>query len=102
MAYPAREYDTSEFRSLAPRRNNEEEPEGLFTHRVADRRGDHFDHRGHRNSEPASRAYRGKRSFGSRLDAHDRYRGNQLQQQLPDRPGPGTFEPGNPGWRLPG
>src|ERR1700721_3739010 len=50
---------------------NEEEPEGFLTHRVADRRGDHFDHRGHRNSEPASRTYRGERSGGSGSAAHD-------------------------------
>src|SRR5580658_975687 len=39
---------------------HEEESEGLLVNRVADRRRDYFDHRGHRNSEPASRPHRGQ------------------------------------------
>jgi len=34
-----------------------EETEGLFTYRIADRRGDHSDHRGHRHSELDAVAY---------------------------------------------
>jgi hypothetical protein len=41
-------------RALAPQTLKEifnEEAKGILSYRVADRRGDHFDHRGHRNSE---------------------------------------------------
>src|ERR1700735_734107 len=52
---------------------NEEESEGFFTHRIADRRGDHFDHRGYRNSELASRPHGGQRSVSSRFNPYDQY-----------------------------
>src|SRR5258708_20120391 len=41
-------------RALAPynfSRRKHEETEGFLTYRIADRRGDHSDHRGHRYSE---------------------------------------------------
>src|SRR5207344_749545 len=50
-----------------------EEAEGFLTYRVADRRGDHLDHRGHRNSEPTSVAYGGQRSFRGWFDPYDQH-----------------------------
>src|ERR1700752_1225784 len=37
-----------------------EEAKGFLSYRIADRRGDHFDHRGHRNSELAPFQARGE------------------------------------------
>src|ERR1700691_3081104 len=64
--YPARVYDTDSG-AKAPRSYNEKESEVLLVNRVADRRRDYFDHRRHRNAEPASRPDRGQRSLGCRF-----------------------------------
>ncbi len=40
--------------------DSNEETEGFLSYRIADRRGDHSDHRGHRNSEPPPVAYGGQ------------------------------------------
>jgi hypothetical protein len=54
--YPAR--DTAEISGINSQgeNRNEEEPEGFLTYRIADRRGDHFDHRGNRDPELAPRS----------------------------------------------
>jgi hypothetical protein len=48
------------------RRNDEQETERIFAYRAVDRRGDHFDHRGYRHSQPASRQDCREPGFGSR------------------------------------
>jgi hypothetical protein len=47
-----------------------EETEGFLSYRVADRCGDHSDHRGYRNSKLAPVAYGRERSFGSGFTPH--------------------------------
>src|SRR5439155_5725468 len=51
----------------------EEESEGFLSYRIADRRGDHFDHRGDCHPEPAPFAYGGQRSVCSRLHSLDQH-----------------------------
>src|SRR5882762_4105069 len=63
-------------RALAPYNflkeiQHHEETEGFFTYRIADRRGDHSDHRGHRHSELDAVAYGRERGFGSGFSPHD-------------------------------
>jgi hypothetical protein len=52
-------------------RRSHEEAEGFLSYRIADRRGDHFDHRGHRNPEPHSFQNGSERVFGSGLSPYD-------------------------------
>src|SRR6266404_4088178 len=54
-------YIHSEDSFKAVRERINEETKGLFTYRIADRRGDHPDHRGHRNPEPAACPHFGER-----------------------------------------
>src|SRR4029077_2392576 len=67
----------------SPRRTYEE-AKGFLSYRVADRRGDHSDHRGYRNSEPPPVPYGRERGFGSRYSPHHQYRGNNLSDDLSD------------------
>src|ERR1700730_3592457 len=63
-------------RALALRkflRRSHEEAEGFLTNRIADRRGDHFDHRGHRNSELAQVQDGGQRIVRSWIGPHAQY-----------------------------
>src|SRR5437879_342144 len=62
-----------------------EEAKGFLTYRVADRRGDHSDHRGHRNSEPPPVPYGRQRGFGSRFSPHHQHRGSDLFHYVPER-----------------
>src|ERR1700735_3402184 len=64
---------------------NEEESEGFCTYRIADRRGDHFDHRGYRNSELASRPYGGQSVFRGRVSSHACYLEHHVQLDLGQR-----------------
>src|SRR5580692_4554771 len=68
-----------------PGETNEEETEGLFTYRTADRRGDHPDHRGDCYPELAALAHGGQRSFGRRLDPHHEHGSDFLQLDLRQR-----------------
>src|SRR5260370_1859214 len=56
--------------SIIASRRKHEEAKGILSYRVVDRRGDHSDHRGHRNSEPAPVSYGRERGFGSRFTSH--------------------------------
>src|SRR5262249_25137074 len=56
--------------------------EGLFTYRVADRRGDHSDHRGYRDSELAAFKDRRQRILGCGFGAYDRHRGSNVLLDL--------------------
>src|SRR5437016_5194533 len=46
-------------------RRQHEKAKGFLSYRIADRRGDHFDHRGHCNSEPPPVSYGRERGLGS-------------------------------------
>src|SRR5262249_48189288 len=50
-----------------------EEAEGFFPYRTADRRGDHFDHRGDRYPQPAALEDRGQRILCGGFGAYDRH-----------------------------
>src|SRR5437016_7952094 len=63
-------------RALAPynfSRRMHEEAKGFLSYRIADRRGDHFDHRGHRHSELAAFENRSERVVCCRFGPHDRH-----------------------------
>src|SRR5260370_40866328 len=47
-----------------------EEAKGFLSHRVADRRGDHSDHRGHRHPQPPPVTYGSERAFGGWFYPH--------------------------------
>src|SRR5580698_9481901 len=79
---------------------NEEEPEGFLTYRIADRRGDHFDHRGYRDPELAPRSDGGARIFGGRLGSHDRYLAGYVPVHLGYRLRERLDDSGNAGCRL--
>src|ERR1043165_8897133 len=75
---------------------SDETAKGIFAHRTADRRRDHFDHRRDRDSEPAALAYRRQRGFGGRLAAHPEHIGSDLQLDVPERGirlHPGSYGP---------
>src|SRR5437016_12519281 len=68
-------------RALAPynfSRRIHEEAKGFLSYRIADRRGDHFDHRGDCHPEPAPFAYGGQRSVRSRFAPHAQYGGRNV------------------------
>src|SRR5580698_4641305 len=64
---------TLEYKSPNLSRRTNEEAEGFLTNRVADRCGDHFDHRSDRNSELAPVAHGGQRSFRGWFDPYDQH-----------------------------
>ena len=74
--------------------------QGFFSYRIADRRGDHSDHRGHRNSELDAREDVSERVLCRWLSPHDQHRGSKLLDDVSD--GRlyqfGFF--GRPRWRL--
>src|SRR5215471_2913013 len=51
-------------------RRSHEEAEGFLSYRIADRRGDHSDHRGYRYSELAQGTHFGERVFRGWLSPH--------------------------------
>jgi hypothetical protein len=59
--------------------------EGLLAYRPFDRRGDHFDHRGYRNSELAPVEDGRERVFGSRFAPLAQHGGSGLCDKLPER-----------------
>src|SRR5260370_7658725 len=54
-----------------------------LSYRVADRRGDHSDHRGHRHSEPPPVPYGRERGFGSGFTPYHQHRGSDLCHLIP-------------------
>ena len=58
---------------------------GFHTHRAADRRGDHRDHRGDRRARPAAGADVRERSLGHRLAARGQQRPVDLRGELRER-----------------
>src|SRR5260370_41720958 len=55
-----------------------------LSYRVADRRSDHSDHRGHRHSEPPPVPYGRERGFGSRFSPHHQYGGSDVLDDVSD------------------
>src|SRR5215469_13898785 len=62
-----------------------EEAEGFLSYRVADRRGDHSDYRGHRDSELDACQDVGQRVLGRWFSPHDQHRGSELCDHVSDR-----------------
>src|SRR6266851_4076838 len=58
---------------------------GFLSHRVADRRGDHFDHRGHRHPEPPPVTYGRERVFGGGFYPHHQHSGSHFCVHLSKR-----------------
>src|SRR5213078_1162634 len=63
----------------------EEESKGFLSYRIADRRGDHFDHRGDCHPEPAPFAYGGQRSVRSRFAPYAQYGGRNVFVHVSER-----------------
>src|SRR5712671_954189 len=61
------------------------ETEGFFTYRIADRGGDHFDHRCHRDPELAARSYSGERVLCGLVHPYRQHSRSQLYLGLSDR-----------------
>src|SRR5215469_539387 len=73
--------------ALAPqylRRRIHEEAEGFLSYRIADRGGDHSDHRGDRHSEFDAREDVGERVLGRRFHSYDQYGRSELCDYLSD------------------
>src|SRR6266850_3127092 len=64
---------------------SEEESKGFLSYRIADRRGDHFDHRGDCHPEPAPFAYGGQRSVRSRFAPYAQYGGRNVFVHVSER-----------------
>src|SRR6202008_2919132 len=62
-----------------------EETEGFLSYRIADRRGDHSDHRGHRYSELAALENRSERIIRGGLSSHHQHRGSDVSVELGQR-----------------
>jgi hypothetical protein len=62
-----------------------EETKGLFPDRTADRRGDHLDHRGHRNPELDAFEDGSESVFGRRISPNHQYRDGDLFDELSQR-----------------
>src|SRR5437016_5689590 len=63
-------------------RRKHEEAKGFLSYRIADRRGDHSDHRGHRHSELAALENRSQRIIRCGRGSHHRHRGSDVFFQL--------------------
>src|SRR5260370_2602260 len=62
-----------------------EEAKGFLSHRHADRRGDHSDHRGHRHPEPPPVTYGRERVFGGGFYPHHKHSGSHFCVHLSKR-----------------
>src|SRR6266702_6673446 len=71
--------------SFPGEQKSEEEAKGFLSYRIADRCGDHFDHRGDCHPEPAPFAYGGQRSVRSRFAPYAEYGGCDVFIHLSER-----------------
>src|SRR6202008_4241805 len=62
-----------------------EETEGFLSYRIADRRGDHSDHRGYRYSELAALENRSERIIRGGLSSHHQHGGSDVSVELGQR-----------------
>src|SRR5216683_2765807 len=74
-----------EKRLMLSRSKNHEEAKGFLAYRIADRRGDHSDHRGYRYSELAALEDRSERIIRSGLGSYYQHGGSDVSVQLGQR-----------------
>src|SRR5260370_1910402 len=79
-------------RALAPekrlmlrRSKDHEEAKGFLAYRIADRRGDHSDHRGYRHSELAALENRSERIIRGGFGSYHQHGGSDVSVQLVQR-----------------